>query len=208
MFPCPHAGLLVGQGKPTQQAEPHGKTLRRRDMSIGWWLQKLMPWTADSLFNKSAILPVSSLPSYPVISTSYPQHVCPTRPAGWLMGELHWTGSCACCTFCVWKDWVHLDLLLIPSLHMKPPKDKAGHPGLKRPHTQPSPGSQACHPTPHFWVWEYISPLLLSLLYVDSQCQSSPEVSLRSLEGNYLPYHGQTWWLQDDQEQHLYCQDQ
>lgn len=81
---------------------------------------------------------------------------------------------------------------------MKPPKDKAGHPGLKGPHT-----AQPWLPSlpPHTTLLggkqgEYVSPIPLSLLYVDSRCQSSPEVPLRSLEGNCLPYHGQTWCLQ------------
>lgn len=71
-----------------------------------------------------------------------------------------------------------------------------GHPRLKRPHTaQPWLPSLPPHPTFSGGKrGEYLSPLL-SLLYVDSQCQSSSEVSLRSLEGNCLPYHGQAWCL-------------
>lgn len=96
----------------------------------------------------------------------------------------------------MWKNRVRPHLLLIPSFHVKPPKDMAGHPGLKRPHTaQPWLPSLPPHPTFSGGKrGEYLSPLL-SLLYVDSQCQSSSEVSLRSLEGNCLPYHGQAWCL-------------
>lgn len=50
----------------TRQAHPASRTTwqdtEEEDMSYGWWLEKLTPWTADFLLNKSAILPVSSPP--------------------------------------------------------------------------------------------------------------------------------------------------
>lgn len=160
-------------------------------MSNGWWLQKLTPWTADFLLKQECHL--ASLLTTLLSCDQYllsPARV--SNQASWLAhgGALLKWKLCLLHLLCVERLSSPR-----PPAHPLPPHEASQGQGWsswteETPHTaQPWLPSLPPHPIV-LGVRIYISPSP-SLLYVDSQCQSSPEVSLRSLEGNCLPYRGQ-----------------
>jgi hypothetical protein len=131
MSPCPHAGLLVGQAKPSKQ---NHTAMSKKEMNSGWWLQNLKPWTADFPLKR---VPSCLSPRHPVTPWPVPPTHSTCAQPGQLVGS--WVAALKW-EYCLLYLFVCRKIVFIQTsspfsvLWMRSPKDKAGQPGLQTPH--------------------------------------------------------------------------